>query len=39
VAESCQIIAVIPASFGQDQFTINLDHQLTARNKLSGKFF
>ncbi|MCI0391271.1 MAG: TonB-dependent receptor [Acidobacteria bacterium] len=39
VGESCQIIAVIPATFRQDQFTVNIDHQLTAKNKLSGKFF
>ncbi len=39
VAESCQVIAVIPATFRQDQFTVNIDHQLTAKNKLSGKFF
>ena len=37
--ESCQVTSVIPATFEQDQFTTNLDHQLTAANKLSGKFF
>lgn len=39
VAESCQVITVIPASFRQDQFSVNIDHQLTAKNKLSGKYF
>jgi hypothetical protein len=37
--ESCQVVSVIPATFEQDQFTTNVDHQLTASNKLSGKFF
>lgn len=39
LAESCQVVSVIPATFDQDQFTVNLDHQLTQANKLSGKFF
>jgi hypothetical protein len=39
VAESCQIISVIPASFEQDQFSTNIDHQLTTANRFSGKFF
>ncbi len=39
VAESCQVISVIPATFSQDQFSANIDHQITADNKLSGKFF
>ena len=37
--ESCQVVSVIPATFEQDQFTTNLDHQLTQSNRLSGKFF
>ena len=37
--ESCQVISVIPATFEQDQFTTNVDHQLTTANRLSGKFF
>src|SRR5262245_37318321 len=39
VADSCQVVSVIPATYSQDQFTVNLDHQLTKANKLSGKFF
>jgi hypothetical protein len=39
VADSCQVVSVIPASFKQDQFSLNIDHQLTQANKLSGKFF
>jgi hypothetical protein len=37
--ESCQVVSVIPATFEQDQFTTNLDHQLTSSHRLSGKFF
>src|SRR5262245_47295641 len=39
VADSCQVVSVIPATFRQDQFSVNIDHQLTQANKLSGKFF
>jgi hypothetical protein len=39
VAESCQVISVMPATYRQDQFSTNVDHQLTTANKLSGKFF
>jgi carboxypeptidase family protein len=39
VADSCQVTSVIPATFKQDQFSVNIDHQLTQANKLSGKFF
>ena len=39
VADSCQVVSVIPATFRQDQFSVNIDHQLTQSNKLSGKFF
>jgi hypothetical protein len=39
VAESCQVVSVIPATFHQDQFTANIDHQLTSMNRLTGKFF
>jgi Carboxypeptidase regulatory-like domain len=39
VAQSCQVVSVIPATFSQDQFSVNIDHQLTQANKLSGKFF
>lgn len=38
-ADSCQVVSVIPATFDQDQFSINIDHQLMQSNKLSGKFF
>ena len=37
--ESCQVLSVIPATFDQNQFTTNLDHQLTGSHRLSGKFF
>jgi hypothetical protein len=37
--ESCDIVRVIPATFEQDQFTLNGDHQLTGNHRLSGKFF
>ena len=36
---SCQILSVIPGTFKQDQFTTNIDHQLTSANKISGRFF
>jgi hypothetical protein len=39
VAESCQIVSVIPATYEQDQFTLNLDHRLASSNRLSAKFF
>ena len=39
MADSCQVVSVIPATFRQDQFSVNIDHQLTQSNKLSGKFF
>ena len=39
VAESCQVITVIPATYRQDQFSTNTDYQITSANKLSGKFF
>jgi hypothetical protein len=38
-AESCEVVAVIPATFDQDQFTVNLDHQISRTNKASAKFF
>jgi hypothetical protein len=37
--ESCQVVSVVPATFEQDQFTTNLDHQVTNANRVSGKFF
>ncbi len=37
--ESCQVVSVIPATFDQNQFTTNLDHQLTQSHRFSGKFF
>jgi hypothetical protein len=39
IAETCTVVSVIPATFDQDQFSTNVDHQLTQANKLSGKFF
>ena len=37
--ESCQVVSVIPATFEQDQFTANIDHQLAQSHRMSGKFF
>jgi hypothetical protein len=37
--ESCQVVTVLPATYTQDQFSLNLDHQVTVKNRLSGKFF
>jgi hypothetical protein len=39
VAASCEVLSIIPASFEQDQFSVNLDHQSSIANRLSGKFF
>ena len=39
MADSCQVVSVIPATFKQDQFSVNIDHQLTQANKLSGNLF
>ena len=39
IAETCNVVSVIPATFDQDQFSINIDHQISTANKLSGKFF
>jgi hypothetical protein len=39
VAQSCEVTKIIPATFKQDQFTTNVDHQLSSANRLSGKFF
>jgi hypothetical protein len=39
VAASCEVLSIIPASFEQDQFSFNLDHQSSSANRLSGKFF
>jgi hypothetical protein len=36
---SCQVISVLPATFRQDQFSVNIDHQITSGNRISGKFF
>ena len=38
-AETCTVVSVIPATYKQDQFSVNLDHELTQADKLSGKFF
>jgi hypothetical protein len=39
LAASCEVLSIIPASFEQDQFSFNLDHQSSSANRLSGKFF
>jgi hypothetical protein len=39
VAQSCEVVSIIPATFDQDQFTTNIDHQVSRSNRLSGKFF
>ena len=33
------MLSIIPATFEQDQFSLNIDHQCSASNRLSGKFF
>jgi hypothetical protein len=37
--ETCSVVSVIPATFDQNQFSVNLDHQVMQSNKVSGKFF
>lgn len=37
--ESCQVVTVIPATYSQDQFSGNIDHQVSSANRLSGKLF
>jgi hypothetical protein len=39
IAESCQVLSILPATFEQNQFTANLDHQVSSANRLSTKFF
>lgn len=39
VASSCQVTTVIPATYKQDQISLNGDHNFSAANKLSAKFF
>ena len=39
LASSCEVLSVIPATFEQDQYSLNVDHQASALNHLSGKFF
>jgi hypothetical protein len=39
VAESCEVISIIPATFKQDQFSLNIDHHVTGSNRASGKYF
>jgi hypothetical protein len=38
VAASCEVLSIIPATYKQNQFTLNLDQQFGA-NRLSGKYF
>jgi hypothetical protein len=37
--ESCQVTNLMPARYTQNQFSGNIDHHLTATNRLTGKFF
>jgi len=37
--ESCQIVVVLPATYSQDQFSANIDHNISSANRLSGKLF
>jgi len=37
--ESCQVVIVIPATFTQDQFGVNIDHNFTATSRFSGRYF
>jgi hypothetical protein len=39
VAASCEVLSIIPATFEQDQFSLNIDHRVSAANRLSGKYF
>ena len=39
IAASCEVLSIIPATFEQDQFSLNLEHQVRASNRLSGKYF
>ena len=39
IAETCQVASVIPATYRQDQFSANVDHEWTPTNRISGKFF
>jgi hypothetical protein len=39
VAPSCEVISIIPATYKQDQFSVNLDHSVTSSNRASAKYF
>jgi outer membrane receptor protein involved in Fe transport len=39
VGPSCEVLSIIPATFEQDQFSVNLDHRVSDANRLSGKYF
>ena len=39
VAASCLVASVIPATYHQNQFSTNLDYQLSSANRLRGRFF
>ncbi|MGH9239564.1 MAG: carboxypeptidase regulatory-like domain-containing protein [Vicinamibacterales bacterium] len=39
VAASCEVLSIIPATYEQDQFTLNLDQSFGGANRLSGKYF
>ncbi len=36
---TCQVLDTQPATYRQDQFSVNLDHEISSANRLSGKFF
>ena len=39
IATSCEVLSIIPATFEQDQFSLNLEQQVSSANRLSSKFF
>ncbi len=39
LGETCQVVTVLPATYEQDQFSVNIDHEISSSNRLSGKFF
>jgi hypothetical protein len=39
VASSCEVLSIIPTTFDQDQFSLNIEQQATQANRLTGKFF
>ena len=39
MAPSCEVLSIIPAIYEQDQFSFNVDHRVSAANRLTGKYF